>query len=214
MEPFDIDKIIKNKILESHESHKHEMDSAKPFVWSAIQNQIGKQTLTWIHLAAAAVLLLISFSFVFYSLQKGHKNEIIQLSNKIDQLQKDYLSQAELLHTKNIEVESMSCQLNNVELQLTDLLQQKPLSQKETIVYLTDTVYLKQVEYITTIADPMEPKMKSIATAGEQSEQIETSIIREKEIDYIIYPSYSSQGKNQQAETIKFKFGSLSASRK
>ncbi len=212
MEPIDIDEIFRKKLLENNDLHKHEMDSAKPFVWSAVQNNIGRsRSLTWYHLAAAILLLMISFSFVLYNVQKGHNNEMNLLSDKIDQLQKNHLSQAEFLQTKDIEVESLEIELKNVELKLTNLMQQKTLPQMETYVYRTDTVYLKQLEYIT-ISTPVESKETTVDVLESIANQKEIAYVQE--MDDIIFPSYSSRGNGPQSETIKFKFGSLSASRK
>ena len=212
MEPFEIDKIIKDKLLESNDLHKHEMDSAKPFVWSAIQNKTReKRTLTWVHLAAAVVILMISFSFVLYGIQRGHKNEMKQLSYKIDQLQQDYLSQAELLQTKDTQVSSLGGELKKVELQLTELRQQKPLSQKETFVYKTDTVYHKQIEYITVVSDPVEPAEIGFDPLVNHPEQTGIAKVQVNEMDDAIFPSYSVKSTNQASETIKLKFGSFTA---
>ncbi len=210
MEPFDIDNIIKNKLRESNDLHSHEMDSAKPFVWSAVQNQIGKSTLTWVHLAAAIVLVVLSFSFVLYYIQKGRKNEIELLSNKVDQLQKDYLSQAALLQTKDTQVASLGNELKNVELQLTDL-QKQPLSQKETFVYRTDTIYVKQVEYITIVSGHDEPMEIVSDPLEEQSEQLAMTKVPEIKTDDAIFPSYSNPRNKQTSESIKLKFGSFTA---
>lgn len=210
MEPFDIDKIIKNKILESSDLHNHELTSAKPFVWSEVQNQIKrKNSLKWYHLAAAIAFLIIGFSMILHNIQKQHRHEIEKLSAKIDQTQNNYLSQAELLNIKNNQVESLRKKLNNLELRLVYLQKQKPLSQKETIVYLTDTVYLKQVEYITSVSDPVESEEIATSALENQWEQTETDKQKEVETDDVIFPSYSNQGNRQQSETIKFKFGSI-----
>jgi hypothetical protein len=135
------------------------------------------------------------------------------LSSKIDQMQKNYFSQAERLNAKNNQVESLRNKLISVELQLTDLLKQKSLFPKETIVYLTDTVFLKQVEYITSVSDPVVSKEITPGTLGNQREQTETVIAPELETDDTIFPSYSSQGNRHKSETIKFKFGSLTVHR-
>ncbi len=211
MEPKDIDKIIKAKILESDELHKHEMDSAKPFVWTAVQNQINrKRSLRWYHLAAAILLLMISFSFVLHRIQKGHKNEMSMLSNRIDQLQSNYLMQVDLLQSKDTEIESLGNELEYVGLQLTDIQQQKPLLLHETIVHRTDTVYLKQIEYITRVSDPVESKEIATDAFVDQTEQMETGKVQEIKDD-VIFPSYSKLDTKQEAETIKFKFGSFIA---
>ena len=210
MEPIDIDNLIKNKLLETNERHQHEMELAKPFIWSAVQNKIGKKSsLTWYHLAAAVVILMISFSFVLYSVQKGHTNEMELLSDKIDQLQRDYSSQATMIQTKDSQVATLGSELRNVELKLADLQLQKPLSQKEVFVYQTDTVYLKQVEYITTITYPDEPVEKDIVPSVEQTELIGIAQVQQDQMDDAIFPSYSSQRNSQPSETIKIKFGSF-----
>ncbi len=212
MEPTDIDKIITNKLQESNDLHQHEMDTAKPFVWSAVQNKIGrKRSLTWVHLAAAVVLLLITFSFFFNSAQRGHKKELSLLSDKIDQLQINYSYQGELLGSKDNQIHTLHDELKNIELQLVDLQQQKPLSAKETIVYRTDTVYLTQVEYITAVSEPVEAEEVPPGTSEDQVEQIIKTTVKEKGTDAAIYPSNSIQAKNQQSETLKFKFGSFVA---
>jgi len=212
MEPSEMDNIIKSKLQEAHNVHQAEMESAKPFVWSAVQKNLGKRrTLNWYPLAAAILLLLISFTFIFNNVQKNHESEMVLLSNKIDQLQENYQSQLELSITKDKEVESLASELKNVKLQLSDWKQENPVSQKTNIVYQTDTVYLKQVEYITTISDPIVPNVKNIDSGEGQIEQLAKAENMENEIDYAIYPSFASQGKKQKSETIKVKF--LKASR-
>jgi len=212
MEPSDIDKIIKGKLQETNDAHNQEMDSAKPFVWSAITKELKKKkSLSWYHLAAAVLLLLLSFSFIFYSIQQNHENEMVLISDKIDQLQKNYQSQLELLNSKDAEVKLLANELRGVELQLSDLGQFKPISQKEIIVYRTDTVYVKQVEYITSVSDPVISIEKTMDFEVEKSEQLAQAETQHNEIDAVIYPSFVSQGKKQKSETIKVKF--LRASR-
>jgi len=215
METCEFDKIIKKKILESNELHEHDIASAKPFIWSAIQNRVkGKRLLKWHHLAAAILLLVIGFSFILHRVQKGHQYEIELLSNKIDQLQKNYLSQVDLLQSKDTEIESLGNQVNITDLQLTNLQQQNPLPQKESIIYRTDTVFLKQIEYITSVSEPIDAEEFAVVSEKKQLLNMEKGKNQEIEIDHIIFPSYSSQDKGQKSETIKFKFVSLTASKK
>ncbi len=212
MEPIDIDKIIRDKIVEGSDLHEQEMDSAKPFVWATVQNNIGKKKLlTWYHLAAAIILLLVCFSIVLYDIQEKHTDEIRLLSDKIDLLQKNHVSQADLVKSKDQEVESLGNELKQVQQKFTNLAQQKPIAQKETFVYRTDTVYLTQIEYITAIVDPVEPKEVATHKKEEQTELVESTYLPEREIDEAIYPSKLKMGKRQQSEPIVFKFGSLTA---
>lgn len=210
MEPKDIDNIIRGKVLESSDLHEQEMDSAKSFIWTKVQNKTSrKRLLTWYHLAAAIILLLVCFSFVFYIIQERHNNEMSLLSKKIDLLQKNHVSQEKLLKSKDQEMESLGDELKQVEQKFTSMLQQKPLAQKETLVYRTDTVYLKQIEYITAVTDPINSKEISANKTGMYPRQHEDT--KEKEIDEAIYPSKLNMGKTQQSEPIVFKFGSLTA---
>ena len=211
MEPYDIDNIIKGKLKESRDLHSHEMDAAKPFIWSAIQKKIDKKRpLAWYHLAAAVILLLLTFSFIMYTAQKSHKNEISQLSVKIDQLQARYLSQQELLQTKNTEVESLGNELREVEFQLADLHNEEPLSIKETIVYRVDTIYLNQIKYITRASDQIQTKDINPEIKENQAGRVEVSRIEDEEMDDIIFPTYSSeQNSKQSSESIKLRFGSF-----
>lgn len=206
MEPTDLDNIIKSKLLESNDEHQQEMADAKPFVWSAVQKELdAKKTLRWYHLAAAILLLMISFSFVLYGVQEKHKNEIGLLSQKIDQLQDQYQSQDNLLQIKNEEVKSLASELKNVEYQLTELQVDQPLHQKETIVYRTDTVYLKQVEYIAKVTDPVMTNENMPDQEISSSKQLTKVDSDEWEIDDAIYPSVASS-KKQKSESIKVKF--------
>ena len=208
MEPFDIDKIIKNKLEQDSEIHAHEMESAKPFVWSAIQNQIGsRKSLTWYHLAAAVILLMISFSFILLGIQKEYHQEIAQLSTKVDQLQKDYVTQAELLQYKNTQVESQGYELKNMEVRLTNLQENKPAAQSEKIVHQVDTVYIKQIEYITKIPDSNDENKLMKGEQIEMAIQTEKTDKQESNIDDMIFPSTRNAEKSEQAESIQIKMG-------
>lgn len=212
MEPFDIDKIIKNKLAQDNEIHAHEMESAKPFVWSAIQNKIGsRKSLTWYHLAAAVVLLMISFSFILFGIQKGRHREIEQLSNKIDQLQKDYVTQAELLQYKNAQVESQGFELKNMEVRLTSIQENKPAAQSEKIIHQVDTVYIKQIEYITKIPDSNDENKLVMGEQIEMAIQTEKTDKQETNIDNMIFPTTRNSEKSEQSESIQIKMGSFLA---
>ncbi len=205
MEPSEMDQIIKSKLSASSDLYRHEIDSSKPLVWSAVQNQIGpKVPLAWYHLAAAVLLLTLCFSFILYYVQEAHNKELYLLSVEIDQLKGNYLSQVQQLNAKDNQVKSLGSELKKVEQQLSYLQQQKP----KTVVIQSDTVLIKQVEYITTVSTPSNPEEQAISTTESQPEQIETNSRKEREVDEVIFPSYSTQG-HLEPETLKFKFGPL-----
>jgi TolA-binding protein len=205
METSDFDKILRDKLSENHGLHQREMETAKPFVWSAVYNEIGrKKTLTWYHLAAAVLLLMITFSVTLVHVQKGHQNEISQLSQKVDQLEKSLLSQAELLQLKDAQLTSMKNELENVEMRFAGIDQQTPISPKETLVYRTDTVIVKQVEYVTVVEQPRE----TLAVGSDVGVNQNVAIVplNENATDDEIFPSSRLNGKAKQSEAVKISF--------
>jgi len=207
MEPFDIDSFVKNKLTEDNELHSKEIESSKPFVWTAVQQQINrKKSVTWYHLAAAVLLLLIGFSFILFNIQKGHQREMELLSDQINQLETNHQAQANLLQSKNSQVQQLSTELENVGIQLTALQQQNPAQQTQKILHQVDTVYIKQVEYITLkTSSPVEEL--EITPEKELVTYAENTAFQKKETDDIIFPSSSRLAKNEQSEAFKIKVG-------
>ena len=76
----------------------------------------------------------------------------------------------------------------------------------EQIVYKTDTVYVKQVEYITKyepstmVKEVHQPLADGALAKNDQ---------RPANIEYAIYPSYSDRQQNIKSEKVKVKFGNL-----
>jgi septal ring factor EnvC (AmiA/AmiB activator) len=207
MEPSDFDKILREKLHENHDLHTQEMESAKPFVWSAVYNEIGrKKTLTWYHLAAAVVLLMITFSVLLVNVQKGHQNEISQLSNKIDQLEKSFVTQAEQLQVKDTQLTSMKNELKNVEMRFASMDQQTPVSPKETVVYRTDTVIVKQVEYVTVVEKPAETETLTASSDMYDNQNVAIVQLNENTTDDEIFPSSRLNDKQKKSEAVRLTF--------
>ncbi len=205
MEPAEFDKIIQEKLSENNELHAHDIESSKPFVWSAVQRQTGKRpALRWYHLAAAVVLMVISFAFVLNNVQKSYSSKVDLLSERIEGLQENYHTQEEQIKVKNREMASLGNELRDVEKQLVTLKNQPDV---ETIIYQTDTVYIKQVEYVTVVKH--EP-----AVNVEVVKSVETEMLPEikTQTEKVIYPSYSYASKNK-TETLKLKFGTFANSK-
>lgn len=207
MEPTDLDKIIQNKLKEGNTAHQQELEKAKPFVWSAIQKEMEpRRTLKWYHLAAAVLLLLISFAFVLQSVRKSHESELIMLSSKIDKLEQQFEVQNATLNSKNDQVSKMAEELKIVEARLTEEKQPELGVVRERIVHKTDTVYVKQVKYIT--------KYEPSTIVKEAHQPIEDGELAKNDqspanIEYAIYPSYSDRQQNIKSEKVKVKFGNL-----
>lgn len=207
MEPSDFDKILREKVLENHDLHQQEMESARPFVWTAVSNEIGrKKSLNWYHLAAAIALLMITFSVVLVNLQKNHQQEIELLSNKIDQLEKSFVTQAERLQSKDAQLTSIKNELENVEMRFSSMDQQLPLPVKESIVYRTDTVFVKQVEYVTVVEK--NENNEALTAASDVNENQNVAIVQGKEIttDDEIFPSSRFINEQKKSETVKLTF--------
>ncbi len=210
MEPFDINKIVREKLQDNSDLHRQQMDSARPFVWGAIQQQIAtQQSTTWYHLAAAVVLLAIVFSAILFGLQQRHNQQIDQLANQLDQIQRNSAVQIEALRTKDTQAETLENKLYQLELLLVDL-QQKSPTVEEVVVHRTDTVYVKQVEYITIAADSTQSKELIADVVEKPLERMEVAELQGSTTDDIIFLSSSGQRKEPPSEAIKFKFGAFS----
>ncbi|MEM9831048.1 MAG: hypothetical protein AAF944_10450 [Bacteroidota bacterium] len=210
MEPFDIDNIIREKLQQSNDLHKHQLDSAKPFIWGAVQQKIiAKRAIMWYHLAAAVVLLMIIFSFVLYGVQQQYRQQADLLAAKLDQMQQSYESQSKALYTKDTQAELLATRLGAMEQTLASLQAEQPPAPKKVIIYRTDTVYIKQVEYVAIAADSTHSE-KLIADRSEEPLEKEATLPHETKTDDVIFLSSSNQGKNQPSESIKFKFGAFS----
>jgi type II secretory pathway pseudopilin PulG len=205
MEPFDIDKIIQHKLGERNTLHQDPLESTKPFVWEGIQQRLsGGQYKKWYYLAAAAILLAISFSLVFYSLEQRHDQEITLLKRQIDQMQLEYQEQNTKLSTKNVQLTSLEQQLSEIRRQLMTLQKfatQRPY-QVKTVTH-TDTVYVPQVKYITLKPDIIDTKVvKDTVTEPSRRKKTDTT-----KTDEAIFITSSSKPAEQSTETIKLKFG-------
>jgi len=154
------------------------------------------------------ILLLLSFSMVFYISQKRHQNELAQLQHQVDQLKESYQTQVVSLDQKEAQMESLSMELHNVKLDLQDVpAEARP--QKELVKFRTDTVFIKQIEYLNTPSENNEVDKTPFKTTP--SEMSQTAELQENEIEDAIYPDYRNLQQQQKTESIKFKFGTFTA---
>ena len=207
MEPSDFDKILKSKIAAPNQLHEMEMESAKPFVWSAVYREIkGTNSLTWWHMAAAVMLFLVSFSVVLYYVQSAYNNQLILLSDKIDLLESDYKNQLAKLENQN---EALNLKVANQEKQDSDKSLESPQI-IEKLIYQTDTVFIRQVEYVQVEA---EPKLVENSTKETESTIVLTNHQESdnKKYDEIIYPVGTRQSNNKNSEQVKLKISAFTA---
>ncbi len=214
MEPFDIDKLIQKKLQEGTDLHQHEAKKAKPFVWAAIQNQVNrKKSPTWFHLAAAVIILFLLFSFVLFQVQNNHQKELHVIAEKMDQLESTYQSQASLLNAKNSQVDQLEAELKNVQSQFAGLAADGTSSHKETFVYRTDTVYIKQVEYQTVYSEPKDQE-ETMPAPLKETPLVAVSVPQQQnDRSDVIFPGNPELNNEKKPESIEFKFSSFASRR-
>ena len=120
-------------------------------------------------------------------------------------------SQAEAVHAKDLQVQTLAGELKSIEAKLVNNQQipEKPLPEPRQIVYRTDTVYIKQIEYITTVSSPATQTVNLPEDEVFEPARMESDVAQKRETDDIIFPSYQAQSKKQPTESMKFRIGSL-----
>lgn len=207
MERSDFDRLIKHKLSGENTAHSKEIREAKPFVWASVHNNLAKKaTLRWYHLAAAILLLLISFTFLLKGVQKNHSEEISRLAAKLDQLEEDFQSQEQQLIVKEQQVSEMADEIRMVEIRLASINQEAPKISKEVVVYRTDTVYLKQTEYVS-VTDHVPDANPASAQVIQTSVEEKSTQAFDTKLDEVIYPSLAQSRNQQKSESVKVKFG-------
>jgi len=208
MEPSDFDRLLRNKVSQQHDLHEQEMEAAKPFVWSTVYNEIGqKKSLSWYHLAAAVLLLLVTFSALILHLRKSHTSELADLSKKIGALENGLITQSRSLESKNAELVSLKEKLQSVEARFEHSNQPLPPVPIERIVYRTDTIVVREVEYITVVQKPEESE--SFAITNTEDPEATVAHLDQSVTDDIIFPS--SRLKENKAGSNKIKFNPFSS---
>ena len=212
MEEFNFDQLIREKVDQETEIHQKEIDASKPFVWAALQQELsGRKSLRWYHLAAAVLLITLLFSYLLISVQNNHRNEINTLAGKIDKLQNEYNRQNQVIDQREQQVADLKSEMNHLDGQLTEL-ESREMLPRETIVYRTDTVYVRQVEYITVV-EPGQAVNEDNTLAALPSDN-EKEITVPPIIDDEIFPSNKGDSNTDQADVVKFRFGSFVAKNK
>ncbi len=212
MEPKEFDRLIKSRIQQPSDVYQKEMEAAKPFVWSAVQGNLRNtgQVRHW-QLAAAAAVLLILFSLILYTSKQEHQKELDLVYGKMDQLQQHFNTQTNLLQTREMQLDSVASQLNQVALHLEQLTQRPIASSTTSPILKVDTVFIRQIEYVTAKPDPDIPEASDPENSTlPSSAVVQVSPPQENKIDHVIYPSQKSAVHNSK-DAIKVKFGSFTA---
>jgi len=187
--------------------YSNEIEHSKPYVWTAIQQNLiaDKAPIRWHHLAVAVILLFICTSFVIYLMQQQHHKEMNQLAKSMNIMNSNYLAQFKQLQQKE---EQLKC----FEVDIQSLKQNSGFNSKKDLivsephyVYLTDTIYVKHIKYITQI--------ENRDTLGVSLANNDTIIDKESiKPHQMIYPVYkTSKPSNNESENIKLKLNSIAS---
>ncbi len=210
MESSEFDQIIKNKLAEDSDAHAFEMEKSKPFVWAAIQEKrrSDKPILILYYMAAAVFLLLLCGSFFLNSIFQQHSNEVASLSQKIEQIEGSYHLQLGILQNKDAELDALCLELDKLEENIVELNQPQNVSVANQLVYVRDTIFIKELKYITQTLVP--PKLDSLEEEAIKKLEEVSPLPDADEKEATIYPTYaSSKAKNGQNETVKFRLTSF-----
>jgi len=142
-------------------------------------------------------------------MRQEHQRELDVLSDKIDRLQKINNDRGMIPEAKETQIASLENQLRYRAMQLDELTQNSQ-TEVPTILYHTDTVYIKPIEPIPTVANFIETRNthSDHYQAYMESAPVEVS---KTEVDDMIFPDFSNQGSKQPTETINVTFGPFAA---
>lgn len=201
MEPSDFDKLIKEKLQENHHLHEHDIEASRPYAWSAVQRKLaGSSSLTWYHMTAAVLVLLLTFSGVLFQINKTYRREIQNLSMEFKGLANNQNAYLDQLNLKNNELNDLNSQLISLKFQLDSIKSLAPTPPQ--LVYRTDTVYLKETIYQAYKIPPISQEEQITLTE-------DSGRFSQKEplpIDDVIFIS-SKQSIANSTQRLKIKFG-------
>jgi hypothetical protein len=207
MEPTDFDKLLRNKLNEGSDLYSKEIEHSKPFVWTAVQQNLNseKSLIRWQHLAAAVILLLVSSTSIIYFMNKQHQREMNQLANSIDSMHSNYLIQSKQLQQKDELLSCFQSDIQSLQQFQNKVLREDNFVEKTQYVYQTDTVFVEEIRYITeqTIKESSDDSIEQVMPLESRSKIDPNSKI---------YPVYkTSKSSNNESENIKLKLNSIAS---
>ena len=217
MEPFDLDKLIREKVLEEDNIHSREADNARAEIWTSIQDKTSKgRFISWYHLAASIALVIVSFTVILFLLQRKHTLENQELISKIESLEENYAQGESSIFEKDHQIKELTSNLNELESKLIVLSEKEFQPMTPIVIYKTDTVFVKTIEYMAYTPDAQAETVE--ITSVDENLTIDPSDIKtdtkgssDPPFDGIIYPSPDSRKKGKDEESIKFRVGTIIA---
>jgi len=214
MEPIDFDKLIRDKVLEEGNVHSQDANMARSGIWIGVQDKLKKgRFISLYHLAASIALLIVGFSIILFIIQRNYNSENRALIVKMDNLEKGYLERVSSMEEKELQIETLTSNLNNLESRIAGISQQKIEVPVKT-VYRTDTIFVKTVEYLTQTSENevLDNKDQEILVTKDADLTLkESSINASTQIDDLIYPSPTPKNQMDNPEKVKFKLGNIIA---
>tara|TARA_R110002049_G_scaffold284989_3_gene465672 strand:- start:2283 stop:2912 length:630 start_codon:yes stop_codon:yes gene_type:complete len=204
MEPTDFDNILRDKLAQENDSYANIMEQSKPYLWTAIQQNITarRHNGMWRFAAAALILCLICLSCMLYYVQHQQTRELSNLVAQIDELTNNYSMQFKQLSAKNEELLCLSVTNNKMILD-------SALEKKQTLpvqyVYVKDTVIINQTKYITQVitTDSIPIHLTQLDTLNEPKQLLPNPLI---------YPTYKTGVKSKaEPDNIKVKINTLAS---
>ena len=156
MEPSEFDQLIQQKLKQPNDAHIQHINNSKAAIWAKIQPKRKNKPfiIPWYYTAAAVILLLFTSSMIFYKMNRNYRSEFELLSAQLENLRNQ-----SIIATKNDNLINQLCaKIDQLELSKRNQRIVKEVIFEKQLVYKTDTVFLKQTEYIVQ----EEPKIISI----------------------------------------------------
>ncbi len=210
MEPSDFDKAVRDKLSQKPDLHRQEIANAKLAVWSQVDHNLYRSNRTpWYLMVAAALILLIGFSFLFVQYQQRHQQELTSLKVELSEMQQRYESQSVALSQRDQQLSRLEGQLSQKEVQLVAFREQQPLEVRERIVHRIDTVYVTEVQYLTVAAPTVDP----IGNEAQESDSVPSDLDQSIPSSSAARPTFiaiSSPVNDQNTnQNLKVRFGSF-----
>ena len=131
------------------------------------------------------------------------------LSEQVDKLTQNYTQQVSSTDMKDQQLKELLDELQELKYKLDEIQNERPATMtRERVVYRRDTVYVKQVEYVTKMETPI-----VIADVDElQMENEDESMhVQNAVVQHAIYPGNNKYTADQRTEKVRVRFGNLGA---
>ena len=131
------------------------------------------------------------------------------LAEQVEDLKQNYTQQVSSTNMNDQQLNQLLQEIHELKYQLDEIQKVQPnMATLERIVYRTDTVYVREVEYVTRTEAPIE-----LAEVSDPQVEDQDQIIHAQNtvVERAIYPGYNSYTAEQKPEKVRIRFGNLRA---